>query len=371
MKLLSKFFRWSLLACAMAALPVCAQDVVKMRFSHEGVAEDKKHHKVIVDFTYKTECADLEKACAKFFFNDSVSPSLETATRNYKSQYSESKTYRSVPDFAHRFKLSIISNSPGKFTNYRLERTNVTYEGDTQKNKKLTWNVVYDNQRDRLLTVDDIFVHQEAAKIKESIGNRRQQLLVTNEGLVWGYLLKGELVQNKCYYHKTPLIFTEDFRKLIGGNAFEEESQPSSGVVLKAKEVVRGSDGQVFDVVEEMPSFAGGGEYTVAVIDEKGNTHYERKVYPPGQAGLFQWLSRNIKYPVVAEENGIQGRVIVTFVVERDGTITEVEVVKSVDPSLDKEAVRVTKSMPKWNPGKQNGAPVRVKYTMPVTFRLQ
>ena len=352
MKLLSKFFRWSLLACAMAALPVCAQDVVKMRFSHEGVAEDKKHHKVIVDFTYKTECADLEKACAKFFFNDSVSPSLETATRNYKSQYSESKTYRSVPDFAHRFKLSIISNSPGKFTNYRLERTNVTYDGDTQKQKSLSWNVVYDNQRDRLLTVDDIFVPQEAVKIKESIGNRRQQLLVTNEGLVWGYLLKGELVQNKCYYHKTPLIFTEDFRKLIGGNAFEEESQPASGVVLKAKEVVsqpgNSVDGEtkVFDVVEQMPSF------------------------PGGQTALFQWLASNIKYPVVAEENGIQGRVIVTFVVERDGSITEVGVVKPVDPSLDKEAVRVTKSMPHWIPGEQKGEPVRVKYTLPVTFRL-
>ena len=73
----------------------------------------------------------------------------------------------------------------------------------------------------------------------------------------------------------------------------------------------------------------------------------------------------------MAEENGIQGRVIVTFVVERDGSITDVRVVKSVDPSLDKEAVRVTKSMPNWNPGMQNGGPVRVKFTLPVTFRLQ
>ena len=71
------------------------------------------------------------------------------------------------------------------------------------------------------------------------------------------------------------------------------------------------------------------------------------------------------------EENGVQGRVIVTFVVERDGSITDVRVVKSVDPSLDKEAVRVTKAMPHWIPGKQNGSAVRVKYTLPVTFRLQ
>jgi len=104
---------------------------------------------------------------------------------------------------------------------------------------------------------------------------------------------------------------------------------------------------KVFDVVEQMPSF------------------------PGGDAALMSFLSKNIKYPVIAEENGIQGRVVATFVVERDGSITDVKVIKSVDPSLDKEAVRVLKSMPKWIPGKQNGSAVRVKYTVPVTFRLQ
>ena len=79
----------------------------------------------------------------------------------------------------------------------------------------------------------------------------------------------------------------------------------------------------------------------------------------------------NLKYPLVAEDNGVQGRVLVSFYVERDGSITEANVVKSVDPSLDKEALRVTKSMPRWIPGRQKGETVRVKYTVPVTFRLQ
>ena len=92
--------------------------------------------------------------------------------------------------------------------------------------------------------------------------------------------------------------------------------------------------------------------------------------YLGGPSALFEYLSQNIKYPSVAEENGVQGRVLVTFVVERDGTITDVRVVKSVDPSLDKEAQRVVNSMPRWIPGKQNGSPVRVKYTVPVTFKL-
>ena len=104
---------------------------------------------------------------------------------------------------------------------------------------------------------------------------------------------------------------------------------------------------KVFDVVEEMPHF------------------------PGGAAALQAFLSSNTKYPVVAQENGVQGRVIVSFVVERDGSITDVKVVRSVDPSLDREASRVVKSMPRWSPGKQNGSTVRVKYTVPVVFRLQ
>ena len=104
----------------------------------------------------------------------------------------------------------------------------------------------------------------------------------------------------------------------------------------------------VFVVVEKMPEF------------------------PGGQQALFKYLSENVKYPVIAQENGIQGRVICQFVVNRDGSIVDVEVVRSGgDPSLDKEAIRVIKSMPKWKPGKQRGKPVRVKYTVPVNFKLQ
>ena len=104
----------------------------------------------------------------------------------------------------------------------------------------------------------------------------------------------------------------------------------------------------VFVVVESMPEF------------------------PGGQQALFKYLSENVKYPVIAQENGIQGRVICQFVVNKDGSIVEVEVVRSGgDPSLDKEAIRVIKSMPKWKPGKQRGKAVRVKYTVPVNFKLQ
>jgi len=93
--------------------------------------------------------------------------------------------------------------------------------------------------------------------------------------------------------------------------------------------------------------------------------------FPGGNAAMMKFLSDNIKYPVIAQENGIQGRVICNFVVERDGGITDVQVVRGVDPSLDREAIRVIQQMPRWTPGKQRGQAVRVRFTLPVVFRLQ
>ena len=93
--------------------------------------------------------------------------------------------------------------------------------------------------------------------------------------------------------------------------------------------------------------------------------------FPGGDAARIAFLSNNLKYPAVAMEQGIQGRVVTQFVVDKDGSITDVKVVRSLDPMLDKEAVRLVKSMPKWTPGKLNGSPVRVKYILPLSFRLE
>jgi protein TonB len=88
-------------------------------------------------------------------------------------------------------------------------------------------------------------------------------------------------------------------------------------------------------------------------------------------ADLYSYLGNNIKYPVMAKESGIQGKVYVTFVVERDGSITDVKVLRGIGGGCDEEAVRVVASMPRWKPGKQRGKPVRVQYNLPVRFTLQ
>lgn len=141
--------------------------------------------------------------------------------------------------------------------------------------------------------------------------------------------------------------------KAVGAFTVEGNDEVG-GAVLKAKEEIAApeppkhvEETKVFTVVEQMPMF------------------------PGGDAALMSYLANNIHYPTVAAENGVQGRVVVGFVVERDGSITDVSVLRGVDPSLDREAMRVVKSMPRWTPGKQNGSAVRVKYQVPVAFRLQ
>ena len=93
--------------------------------------------------------------------------------------------------------------------------------------------------------------------------------------------------------------------------------------------------------------------------------------FPGGNDALNRYLSKSIRYPEAAQQNGIQSRVIIQFVVEKDGSTSHIEVARGVDPALDKEAVRVVKEMPKWKPGKQRGKPVRTKYTLPVVVCLQ
>jgi protein TonB len=112
-------------------------------------------------------------------------------------------------------------------------------------------------------------------------------------------------------------------------------------------EVEEEEEEQIFSIVEKMPEF------------------------PGGQDALNRFLVRNIKYPLLAQENGIQGRVVCQFVVNSDGSIVDISVVRGVEESLDKEAIRVIKSMPKWTPGRQGGKSVRVKYTLPIRFKLQ
>jgi protein TonB len=147
------------------------------------------------------------------------------------------------------------------------------------------------------------------------------------------------VVEDNVELEQQEIISSEDNQMVAQAQTYV----PPTVVVQEEEE----SSQPIFTVVEEMPSF------------------------PGGETELLRFLSNSIRYPVIAQENGIQGRVICAFVVNRDGSIVDAEVLRGVDPSLDKEALRVISTMPKWSPGKQRGKAVRVKYTVPITFRLQ
>lgn len=138
-----------------------------------------------------------------------------------------------------------------------------------------------------------------------------------------------------------------DQQDIISSEDNQKVAQQQTYVPPVVQEEEEESSQQIFTVVEVMPEF------------------------PGGDGELLKFIGKSIRYPVIAQENGIQGRVICAFVVNKDGTVVDAEVLRGVDQSLDKEALRVIGTMPKWSPGKQRGMPVRVKYTVPITFRLQ
>lgn len=148
-------------------------------------------------------------------------------------------------------------------------------------------------------------------------------------------------------------------------------------ITLSALLVLLGSNLRAQNVIN--PTNEKDGPTILRAVGDDSTTSDNEKVYqvvgqqpnfPGGKKELFKYLAYNMIYPADAAKNKVEGRVLVTFVIEHDGSISNVNVVNSVYPSLDKEAIRVVSEMPKWIPGKANGKTVRVKYTIPITFRL-
>ena len=145
-----------------------------------------------------------------------------------------------------------------------------------------------------------------------------------------------EIVEDDAEIEETIIASDEDMGEVV-------EIQNIENVVVAEPE----KEEEIFQVVENMPEF------------------------PGGMAELMKYLQKNIKYPTISQENGVQGRVTLQFTVEKDGSVTKVKVLRGVDPSLDKEAVRVVSMSPKWKPGRQRDRAVPVTYTFPVIFQLR
>ena len=374
-----KIFEIALLMIFMP-LAVCSQnkDSTPVEINRtQYVQKDKNLCKVILNLAY-IENPIVEKYCSKFLFGDTISTSLKEAVEKYQTEKYKIKRINET----WKYKLKLENGKEGKFQSYFMR-----YEkSDEKKVRSKQRNFVYDIKHDKILSLDDIFTPAYAAEYEMQTEGSFVHLIMSGYDLVIGYKQDGTMRTKQLSFVEVEHCLTDTFKELIDWDdaraeeqrrlevkernqtiarekeqqAIEDRKQRDAEIEKRHKEALLASqnnnnqafvvlgngDVKVFDVVEQMPCFRG------------------------GDATLIEWLSKNIKYPVEAEENGIQGKVVCTFVIEKDGSITDVKIVKSVVPALDNEAVRVLKAMPKWIPGKQDGKAIRVKYTLPVTFRL-
>ena len=182
------------------------------------------------------------------------------------------------------------------------------------------------------------------------------QMVVTKE---------GDIADTKIARGIDPLLDAEALRVVSGMPKWKPGKQKGEAVNVRYTLPVMFRLGGDADKKEASTQ-------TEAKVDENGihQVCEEMPEFPGGMRECMNWLGKNVNYPATAQEKGIQGRVIIQFVVERDGSITEPKVVRGVDPDLDKEALRVVSAMPNWKPGKNKGEVVRVKYTLPVMYRL-
>ncbi len=195
-------------------------------------------------------------------------------------------------------------------------------------------------------TINEPNNSKQVKQIRPNIQSQQKKSM----GGSWGSTESGCHIKNYFLADKNTITYknSDTGLRLVATSSEIKKVKPVTGksTISNKTNQVKGYD-EVMDVVEQMPAFPGGND------------------------SLFVYLSRNIKYPVVAQENGIQGTVYLHFVVSKNGQIDKIEVLRGVNPAIDKEAIRVVRNMPRWIPGKQNNEPVSVKYTLPMKFRLE
>lgn len=333
------------------------QIVRKQILEYEG-----KYYQMIVntwvepDFTpnlYKHLCKLLFKEQASSI-EEGFSLFIEHNAKDYMASPKRSKMIKRGLTNC-RYRVVAYEYKPGHYATIMVKITNnlraiLPNEHKGNEQPELHYVFTYDLKNDRIFAPENVFADPSIVNDRDNI----TAFWVEQNTVCMTY--NNDSDDSFTYaINDIGQYLTPEFKDTYGEYKPENKTNNLATIIpllkgktIKTREVMaRENVGeQLFDVVQQMPQF------------------------PGGDAALFEYLSTHIKYPAIAEENKVQGRVIVTFVVERDGSISNVKVVKHVDPSLDREAMRVVATMPRWIPGKQNGETVRVKHTVPITFRL-
>lgn len=314
--------------------PASMKEMVKFK-TRTCFNDGKKSTLFVTNCFYIPPAEKLERFASRFFFRDSTSSTLQEAAEKYSLTLGKVEESSRLPaDATLTFDMRLLGKFDGYLYWYELSYEKIA-DGKKRSNSR---RLIYDATSGRVLQLEDVVIPSVAEEIRNDAGRAFINMTISPKGtpLTVSYKKDKELKQKALFLSSDQEKLMPAFLDIVSSAKMHREAQISKAI----------SEGRVFDVVEQMPEF------------------------PGGQAALLRWISENVKYPATAEENGIQGRVVCTFVVECDGSVTEVQAARSVHPSLDNEAVRVLSMMPKWKPGTQNAKPVRVKYTVPVTFHL-
>lgn len=340
----------SLSVSAQSSLQSTTAQTMKDFTDSRIVKFDNKWYKLSASFHFPANLENLERHLSNSFFMVEK-PSLEDAYIEYAASFIETKPISEEKKADKRlisYQVEMIVESPEKYYDIRTFYTHRFEEKKglitEQHHEK---HFIYDILHDKVLTLEDIFVPEVLEEMRQKIGKSASNMAMDEERIVFGMnrMRNPTIFQYRLY----PSYFTKKFKQLvyIDWKSLEDDYAKT---INRQYEVEKEQSPQkstiVYDVVEKMPSF------------------------PNGNDAMIKFVCKHLIYPLVDIERGIQGTVICNFVVEADGSLTNIKVIKSVSPSIDEAAIKLINSMPLWEPGTQNGKPVRVRFSCPVKFKL-
>lgn len=329
--------------CLMAAFGLFGQTERELTQNKENYLT--KRNEVWFDYfsnisIYK-DCPAVEQICRELLGisgQQSLKEFVEGRIQTYdtKIPYSSSKfeELKHQGFVGHDYMIVRPKGKPvGNCQPFEIVRT---YQDEGMEKKSIMlWTFLYDQKNDKVLTVDDVFVPEKAAELKEKAGEDYISLFAKDGKIYFGSTIANDYIMyNTLQFIQDADKLTDQFKQAV---AFD--SLDASGNTSSKEDTICGKP-------EIYPQF------------------------PGGDAALFEWLRKHLKYPQKCQEMGIKGTVITRFVLEKDGSIGEIEIVQSPHPDLSQEAVRVIKAMPKWTPAMVDGKPVRARFNLPITFRL-
>ena len=303
-----------------------------------------------------SQYAALNRAITRILFGkEKASDSLEEGLKQHMAEYESVVDPSTVKETIGQREKMVVQFKGGveqRYLNYFVGYMQLALHGNESSQKNRERNFVFDVVHNKVLSLGDVLKPELVERIKGDAGKTTIHVSMDEKNFKVSYKKNGRMVEQNYVYHNDKNKFTDAIKELVDWQAVEKREQDILAQNAKLQKEIEEAYGGVIkwtekDKLERVPSF------------------------PGGDQAMMMWVFRNLKYPAEAKAKGIRGNVICAFIVEPDGQLSTVKVIKGLDPDLDAEAIRLVNAMPKWTPGKQNGEPVRVRYDLTVNFFMR